>query len=66
MKKNNQQKNNNTEVGLIVVSVALLAAFIVFMILHPTVTIDVIGSFFNKMISGLGPFFPAGDRKSVV
>ena len=57
MKKNNQQKNNNTEVGLIVVSVALLAAFIVFMILHPTVTIDVIGSFFNKMISGLGPFF---------
>lgn len=47
----------NTEVGLIVVSVLLLIAFIIFMVINPQATIDGIGGFFNKMISGLGPIF---------
>lgn len=54
---NNKKKNGNIEVGLIVVSVALLGLFIVLMIAIPNATLDAITNFFNTMIAGLGPFF---------
>lgn len=57
MDNKQNKKNADVEVGLIIVSVAILAAFIVFMILNPESTLNVISSFFNLMISVLGPFF---------
>ncbi len=56
---NNSQKSNHSdiEVGLIIVSVAVLVVFIIFMILNPESTLNTISSFFNLMISGLGPIF---------
>lgn len=59
MKANSNQKDNGSsiEIGLIVVSVLLLATFIIFMVLNPQTTINGISSFFVKMISGLGPIF---------
>lgn len=57
MENLNKKDRGSVEVGLIVVSVALLVAFIIFMILNPTATIDGIGGFFNSMISVLGPVF---------
>lgn len=50
-------KNSDVEVGLIIVSVAILIVFIIFMILNPESTLNAITSFFNVMISGLGPIF---------
>ena len=52
-----KQDHSDVEVGLIIASVAVLAVFIVFMILNPTSTLNAISSFFNMMISGLGPAF---------
>ena len=57
MDNKQNKKNADVEVGLIVVSVAILAAFIIFMIFNPESTLNVISSFFNLMISVLGPFF---------
>ena len=57
MENLNKKDRGSVEVGLIVVSVALLVAFIIFMVLNPTATIDGIGGFFNSMISVLGPIF---------
>ena len=52
-----QKKNSDVEVGLIVVSVAILVAFIILMIFNPDGTLNAITKFFNMMITGLGPFF---------
>ncbi|WP_283675104.1 BCCT family transporter [Butyricicoccus sp. Marseille-Q5471] len=52
-----KSKNSDVEVGLIVLSVTILIAFIAFMILNPDGTLNAITKFFNMMISGLGPFF---------
>lgn len=57
MDNKQNKKNADVEVGLIIVSVAILVAFIIFMILNPESTLNVISSFFNLMISVLGPFF---------
>ena len=57
MDNKQNKKNADVEVGLIVVSVAILVAFIIFMIFNPESTLNVISSFFNLMISVLGPFF---------
>ena len=58
MEKNTKQKkNSDVEVGLIVVSVAILVAFIILMIFNPDGTLNAITKFFNMMITGLGPFF---------
>lgn len=53
----NSKDRDSIEVGLIIVSVLLLAVFIVFMILNPQTTVSGIGRFFNAMISVLGPIF---------
>ena len=50
-------RNTDIEIGLIITSVAVLAVFIVLMIVNPDGTLNAITSFFNMMISGLGPFF---------
>lgn len=61
--QNNQKKTlrkkdrADVEVGLVIVSVAVLVVFIVFMVLNPQGTLDGIGRFFNGMISGLGSAF---------
>lgn len=52
-----RNKNSDVEVGLIVVSVAILIAFIILMIVNPDGTLNAITAFFNSMISGLGPVF---------
>lgn len=52
-----KQDHSDVEVGLIIASVAVLTVFIIFMILNPTFTLNAISSFFNMMISGLGPVF---------
>ena len=58
MEENKKKKDHSdVEVGLIIASVAVLAVFIIFMILNPTSTLNGISSFFNMMISGLGPVF---------
>lgn len=58
MEKNlNQNKRNNTEVGLIIFSVVLLAGFIIFMSVKPEATLNAIDGFFWKMIGICGPFF---------
>lgn len=57
MDNKQNKKNADVEVGLIIVSVAILVAFIIFMILNPESTLNVISSFFNLMISVLEPFF---------
>lgn len=54
---NSKKKNGNVEVGLIIVSVALLAFFVVLMIAMPDKTLDGITAFFNGMISIGAPFF---------
>ena len=54
---NGQKKHANVEVGLIIVSVALLAFFVILMVAIPTQTLDGITTFFNGMISIGGPFF---------
>ena len=53
----NKKDHSDVEVGLIIASVAVLAVFIIFMVLNPTSTLNAISSFFNMMISGLGPAF---------
>ena len=58
MEENKKKKDHSdVEVGLIIASVAVLAVFIIFMVLNPTSTLNGISSFFNMMISGLGPAF---------
>lgn len=58
MGTNNIKKDRDSvEVGLIIVSVLLLIAFIILMVLRPEQTIDGIGGFFWKMIAGFGPIF---------
>ena len=52
MENLNKKDRGNIEIGLIIVSVAVLAVFIIFMVLNPETTIRGIGGFFNKMISG--------------
>lgn len=56
---NDPKKKNSSdvEVALIIVSVTILIAFIIFMILNPDGTLNAITAFFNTMISVLGPFF---------
>lgn len=51
------KKNSDVEVALIIVSVTILIAFIIFMIYNPDGTLNAITAFFNTMISVLGPFF---------
>ncbi len=53
----NKKDRGNIEFGLIIFSVLLLAAFLVFMILNPETTLNSISGFFWTMISGLGPIF---------
>ncbi len=53
----NEKNRGNIEIGLIIVSVAILGSFIVFMVLNPESTVNGISSFFWKMISVCGPFF---------
>ena len=48
-----QKKNSDVEVGLIVVSVAILVAFIILMIFNPDGTLNAITKFFNMMILSL-------------
>lgn len=50
-------KNSDVEVGLIVVSVAVLIAFIICMVVNAEGTLNTITNFFNTMINALGPFF---------
>ena len=58
MEKNTKQKkNSDVEVGLIIVSVTILIAFIILMIVNPDGTLNAINKFFNTTITGLGPFF---------
>lgn len=52
-----KRKNSDVEVGLIIFSLTIIGAYIIFMILNPERTLNVITRFFNIMISGLGPFF---------
>lgn len=52
-----EKKHQDIEVGLIIVSVVVLLAFIVLMLVNAQGTLDAISKFFNLMISGLGPFF---------
>ena len=54
---NNKKKTGNIEIGLMVVSVAILALFIILMVAKPDATLNAIDGFFWKMISVLGPFF---------
>ena len=53
----NKKKNSDIEIGLIIVSVILLAAFIVLMVVKPQSTLDGISGFFWKIISVFGPIF---------
>lgn len=53
----NKKDRGSIEIGLIVVSVLLLVAFIIFMVLNPETTVNGISAFFDKMISVCGPFF---------
>lgn len=53
----NKKERNNIEIGLIILCVTLLAAFIVFMILNPETTINGISNFFWQMITIFGPIF---------
>lgn len=53
----NQKKHGNVEVGLIVVSVVLLVAFIILMVLRPDATLNAIDGFFWKLIGWFGPIF---------
>jgi len=53
----NKNDRSNVEIELIVVSVLVLAAFIVFMTLNAEATVSGISSFFWTMISVVGPVF---------
>ena len=53
----NKKDRGSIEVGLIIASVLILAVFIIFMVLNPETTVNGISTFFQKMISVLGPFF---------
>lgn len=53
----NKKDHGSIEIGLIVVSVLLLAAFIIFMVLNPETTVSGISGFFWTMISVFGPVF---------
>ncbi|MBN7772378.1 BCCT family transporter [Clostridium aminobutyricum] len=53
----NKKDRGSIETGLIIVSVLLLAAFIIFMVLNPVTTVNGISGFFWKMISVFGPIF---------
>ena len=53
----NKKDHGNVEIGLIIVSVLLLIAFIIFMVLNPETTISGISGFFWKMIAVFGPIF---------
>lgn len=57
--ESNQKKKDlgNVEVGLIIVSILLLATFLVFMITNPETTLSGISGFFWGMISVFGPIF---------
>ena len=48
---NNKKKTGNIEIGLMVVSVAILALFIILMVAKPDATLNAIDGFFCKMIS---------------
>ncbi len=52
-----KKDHSDVEVGLIIACLAVLAVFIVFMVMNPDATLNTIGNGFNTMISGLGPFF---------
>ncbi|MBE6034287.1 MAG: glycine/betaine ABC transporter [Clostridiales bacterium] len=51
----NKKDRDSIEIGLIIVSVVLLVAFIIFMVVNPETTINGINDFFWKMISVFGP-----------
>ncbi|GAB1476476.1 hypothetical protein MASR2M70_13100 [Bacillota bacterium] len=53
----NKKDRESVEVGLIIASVLLLTAFIIFMVTNPETTISGISGFFWKMIAGFGPVF---------
>lgn len=55
--ENNSKKNADVEVGLIIASVAVLIAFIIFMVLNPDSTLNAIHGAFTKLMSGFGPIF---------
>ena len=58
MEENKKKRDNSdVEVGLIIACLAVLAAFIIFMVLNPQSTLNAIGNVFNTMISALGPLF---------
>lgn len=57
MEKTNKKDRSNIEVGLIIVTVLFLAAFIAFMVLNPDTTINTVGSIFNGLMTTAGPFF---------
>ena len=58
MEENKKKRDNSdVEVGLIIACLAVLAAFIIFMVLNPQSTLNAISNVFNTMISALGPFF---------
>lgn len=52
-----KNSNKDIEVGLIVASVTILVAFIIFMIVNQEATIGTITKFFWSSMSVLGPFF---------
>lgn len=53
----NKKDSGSIEIGLILVSVLLLAVFIIFMVQNPAGTVSLISAFFQTMISALGPIF---------
>ncbi|MDR0425004.1 MAG: BCCT family transporter [Clostridiales Family XIII bacterium] len=53
----NKKNRGDIEIGLTIVSVLLLVAFIIFMALNPETTVEKIDGFFWNMISVFGPFF---------
>lgn len=57
MEKLNKKDHSNIEVGLIIVTVLVLAAFIAFMVINPDKTIESVGGVFNGLMTTVGPFF---------
>ena len=56
---NNKDEGNNSEIGLIITSVLILSAFLVFMVLNAEATISAVDGFFWKIIAVFGPFSQA-------
>lgn len=51
----NKQKDKNIEVGIMLSSIIVVLVFMVFMIVYPKETIEIISSFFNKLIQYATP-----------